>query len=215
MPILVRLLAVLSASVMSALLLCACNGFVSPVIGDLEAPGYFPIWSSWPAPWLFGGSAVQWNEEYAVTAKHIHFIKDEVYSCSTGCDLAFIKHKATGPLPLWHTFKPGESVRSVGYSPYMVTVEGHGKAYPNPFQSSTEKNGELYGITDAQMIKGMSGGPVYGADGAVLGINIGWLSTWLNPQASKAIDSDRITVFVPTAVIQREWNTFHSTLTVK
>ncbi|MCY1305633.1 hypothetical protein D9M70_554520 [compost metagenome] len=53
----------------------------------------------------------------------------------------------------------------------------------------------------------MSGGPVIGSDGQIVGINIGIYSTLFNNIDSPgAKGAKRISVFVPFAIIQREWN---------
>jgi hypothetical protein len=152
-------------------------------------------------------SAVQWNEDYAVTTRHTPLIRHVEYSCSTGCDLVFIQHKADGRYPSWRAPRVGEHITAVGASPYMTTVTGQGKVYPAPFINSDEGSGERYAIHDAPMIKGMSGGPVIGNDGSIVGINVGFFSTTLNDVSFHPglKGAERISIFIPYSIIQREW----------
>lgn len=72
-----------------SLLLSGCNGLPHPLTNAENYRGYFNVHSSYPMPYQAQGSAVQWNQEIAVTVAHIPYIADVVYRCSTGCDLVF------------------------------------------------------------------------------------------------------------------------------
>jgi hypothetical protein len=152
-------------------------------------------------------SAVQWNEDYAVTTRNTPLVRNVKYSCSTGCDLVFIQHKADGRYPSWRTPRVGEHITAVGASPYMTTVSGQGKVYSAPFINSNEGSGERYAIHDAPIIKGMSGGPVIANDGSIVGINVGFFSTSFNDVSFHPglKGAERISVFIPYSIIQREW----------
>jgi hypothetical protein len=182
-----------------------CNGIPRPSLLTDPDDGYFRVYSGLPIPYLYVGSAVQWNDEYAVTVSHMPFISGTVYKCSTGCDLKFFKHPANGKLPKWRPAVPGEQVTALGTSPLLFSVKGYGHASPLSFQNVNETGGELYAIHDAPVVKGMSGGPVYGQDGAVLGINIGFFSTTLNAGNASIASCDRVSIYVRYQTIEREW----------
>lgn len=195
-----------------AVLLCAislagCNGFVKPDLSRADNDSYFIVHSGFPFPFLYMASAVQWNDEYAVTVRHTPFTENIVHTCSTNCDLVFIKHKAK-KLPLsWRPPVLGEEITVVGFSPYMITTTGKGKIYQTPFSNIKEHSGDLYGIHDAPLVKGMSGGPVIGNDGKVVGINTGFYSVTLHDTVihSYMRGIKRVSVFIPYSIISREW----------
>ncbi|MNZ35500.1 hypothetical protein D3C78_528990 [compost metagenome] len=187
---------------------CAgCNGLVRPDVDGAGEPHYFRVFSGFPLPFLYMASAVQWNEEYAVTVRHIPLVSGKAHTCSTGCDLVFIRHRCDCKVPLWRAPRVGEKITAAGASPYLLGVTGQGKVYPAPFVNTDENSGDYYAIHDAPLVEGMSGGPVIGSDGQIVGINIGIYSTLLNNIDSPgAKGAKRISVFVPFAIIQREWN---------
>ena len=197
-----------------ALSTAGCNGFVKPDLSGQFNDSYFVVYSGFPAPLLYTASAVQWNEDYAVTTRHTPFLPDIAYSCSTGCDLAFIKHKADGHYPSWRAPCLGENITAVGISPYMMTTTGKGKVYQTPFRNIKEDSGDLYGIHDAPVIKGMSGGPVIGSDGSIVGINEGYYAVTPHdvPIQSDLRGAERVSIFVPYSLIAREWRKFQAQL---
>lgn len=187
---------------------------VKPDFSGTTNDSYFMVFSGFPLPYLYVASAVQWNEDYAVTTRHTSFLSNVKYSCSTGCDLVFIQHKANGRYPSWRAPRVGENITAVGTSPYLTTVTGKGKVYQAPFENTDEDSGELYAIHDAPMIKGMSGGPVIASDGSIVGINMGFLSTTLNDVSfyPGVKGAERITVFIPYSIIEREWGLLQAKL---
>ncbi|MNU33807.1 hypothetical protein D3C71_223730 [compost metagenome] len=195
-------------------LTAGCNGFVKPDLSGPVNDSYFLVYSGFPLPYVYMASAVQWNDDYAVTIRHMPFIPNVKYSCSTGCDLVFIQHKANGRYPSWRAPRAGESITAVGVSPYLVTTTGKGKVYQTPFVNADEHSGELYAIHDAPLIKGMSGGPVITSDGSVVGINIGFHSTTLNDVSNHSgiSKAERISIFIPYSIIQREWGMLQAKL---
>ena len=190
---------------LTSMVVAGCNGIPKPSLLDGPEQGYFRVYSGFPIPYLLAGSAVQWNEEYAVTVAHIPFISGTVYKCSTGCDLKFFKHPAKGKIPKWRSAVPGERITAIGASPLMFSVKGQGRTSKLSFKSTDETGGERYATHDAPLVKGMSGGPVYGDDGAVLGINIGFFSKTLNPGNTKIASFDRVSIYVRYQTIEREW----------
>ena len=206
----IKIMAFLLIGVVTA----GCNGFVKP---DLSGPlndAYFSVFSGFPLPLMYMASAVQWNEDYAVTTGHTPFIPNVAYRCSTHCDLVFIKHKANGRYPAWRASRVGESITAVGVSPYLVTTTGKGKVYKTPFSNTEERSGDLYAIHDAPLVKGMSGGPVIASDGCVVGINAGFYSTSLNSAITlpELKSAQRVSIFIPYSIIAREWGMLQAQL---
>ncbi|WP_300729096.1 serine protease [Pseudomonas sp.] len=191
-----------------------CNGFVKPDPFGSINDSYFIVRSGFPAPLVYSASAVQWNEDYAVSVRHTPHIANIAYSCSTDCDLVFIKHKAKDNYPLWRPPVLGESITAVGLSPFQMTTTGKGKIYQTPFVNTAEHSGDLYGIHDAPLVRGMSGGPVIGSDGKALGINTGFYSVTLHDTIvqSHLRGAERVSVFIPYSIIAREWLLFQAQL---
>jgi hypothetical protein len=198
-------------------LLSGCNGFTKPLPPGSEYAGSQPVYSSLPAPMVFMGTATQWNEEYAVTAAHIPFTDNVAHRCSTGCDLVFIKRKAEGPVPQWREPVPGEEVVAVGYSGAMLfPVHGKGQAKSTRVVLEDKPSSVAYATHDAPLTMGMSGGPLYGADKAVLGINLGfgldyqWYSDLDDPHSIG--HAKRNSYYLSTEVIRAEWELFQRSL---
>lgn len=198
-------------------LLSGCNGFTPPLPPGSDYLGSQAIFSGAPAPMIFMGTATQWNEDYAVTAAHIPFTEDVVHRCSTGCDLVFIKRKAEGPVPQWRDPVPGERVVAVGYSGAMlVLVRGVGYAKSTKVMLEDKNAQVAYATHDAPLTFGMSGGPLYGEDKAVLGINLGfgldykWYSDLDDPNSIG--HSSRNSYYLSTDVIRAEWEAYQQSL---
>jgi len=190
-------------------LLAGCNGFPAADFDRASNATYFQVSSGMPFPGLFTGSAIQWNEDYAVTAGHIPLLRNVVHRCSTGCDLVFFRHKADHTFPAWRAAQPNEEVRAIGASPFMITVSGQGRVIAGPFYNTAEHNRERYGIHDAPLTKGMSGGPLVATDGSIVGMNFGFHSTSLNPSSGKRLSgAKRISLFVPYSTVAREWKIY-------
>lgn len=191
--------------------LAGCNGWVSPETDSRLTDRYFTVLSGPPIPGFIVASAVQWNADYAVTAAHTPFLRHQAYHCSTGCDLLFIAHKADGALPQWRQFRAGETVTALGSSSLLIPMSSKGKVWPVPFVDDGSASGERYGVHDAAIAKGMSGGPLIGTDGSVLGINIGFQAGFRPPANRPELAAmSRLSVFVPYSVIQREWLLFQA-----
>lgn len=166
---------------------------------------------------LFIATATQWNENYAVTAAHTPFVNGIAHRCSTGCDLVFIRRKASGSIPQWRDPVPGEEVVAVGYSgALLMPVQGVGQARSTLVKREDEGSSTLYATHDAPLAAGMSGGPLYGAqDKAVLGINIGlgltftWLKDLDDPLSIG--HAKRNAYYIATRDVQAEWDIYQST----
>ncbi|EIK96117.1 hypothetical protein PMM47T1_12533 [Pseudomonas sp. M47T1] len=153
------------------------------------------------------GTAVQWNADYAVTVKHIPYLPGAVYQGQA--DVQFFRHKADGA-PLWRAYVPGETLTAVGFNSLYVPVKGQGRALPAMVRLRTSEGDVLYGTNDAPTAKGMSGGPVFAADGKVVGINVAYLTRG-DLQGLKRPDlasEPRVSIFLPYAEISREWSRY-------
>ncbi|MGN7738582.1 trypsin-like peptidase domain-containing protein [Pseudomonas sp. 22526] len=197
--------------VFAPLLLVGCNGIPRPLCGDDAWRGHFTVNSGFPLPYLFQGSAVQWNQDYAVTVGHIPLLPDVAYHCSSGCDMVFIRHPAEGPVPLWRDSVLGEPVTAVGFSPILMDLKGEGIAKSMRVRLSNSSDPTAYAVHDGPIVQGMSGGPVYGRDGAVLGITVGMLFGGA-PAFGDLKSSERLSLYLPYDVIRKEWETYSRSL---
>ena len=50
--------------------IAGCNGILKPDCAGPANNSYFIVFSGFPLPYLYMASAVQWNENYAVTTRH-------------------------------------------------------------------------------------------------------------------------------------------------
>lgn len=188
-------------------LLAGCNGIPTPFINDPVYSQYFVVNSGPPLPLMFQGSAVQWNKDYAVTAKHIPFLWNVAHK-GRG-DLVFFKHKSDEP-PMWRQYVGGEALTASGFSPFLVSVKSSGHAKVSRVVVMEFKDNVSYGLGDMALVKGMSGGPVFGHDNKVVGISIGFISSggYKNSANPEIAASERASIFMPYDEILREWNIF-------
>lgn len=188
-------------------LLAGCNGFTKPFINDPVYSQYLVVNSGPPLPLFFQGSAIQWNDDYAVTAKHIPFLWNIAHKGKG--DVVFFKHKSKR-VPEWRQYTAGEKLTAVGFSPFLVSMKGTGHAKASRVMLLSFNDNISYGIGDMPIVKGMSGGPVFGEDNRVVGINVAFLpeSSYLKSNNPEITGSDRVSVFLPYDEILKEWNIF-------
>jgi len=167
----------------------------------------FVVTSGAPLPLLLMASAIQWNEDYAVTAKHTPFLPNVVHE-GLG-DVVFFKHKAS-KVPQWRQFVPGESVTAVGFNSFMMPVQGKGRTLDSLVRLEGTPGSVFYSVHDGPITKGMSGGPVFADDGKVVGMNVAFI-------AKDGIDARnrpdlankaRVSVFMSYSEIDKEWRRF-------
>lgn len=188
----------------ACVLLSGCNGMPIAYTTDPVYDQAFVVHSGGPVPFLLMGTAVQWNADYAVTVKHIPYLPGAVYQGQG--DVQFFRHKADRA-PLWRAYVPGETLTAVGFNSLYVPIKGEGHALPAMVRLDAKDN-VMYATHDGPTAKGMSGGPVFAADGKVVGINVAYL-THGDLQGLKRADlvnEPRVSIFLPYAEINREWN---------
>lgn len=142
---------------------------------------------------------IQMDDEYAMTAKHAN-VNNVVYECSVGCDLVFFKHPSNNyKQGIWRNPIVGERVTQVGSDSDGDAVEKQGKVLNQDIKPSADSQ-FFYMTTTAYTTKGMSGGPVYGQDGRLIGMTLG------SPVMK---DNDGVnSIFVSNEIIKVEWEKF-------
>lgn len=155
-------------------------------------------------------SGVQWNEDYVVTTKTVKFIDGSVYQCLKGCDIQFVKRKATAPVPDWRTHVPNERLTFVGIQSEASFRAEFGMDLN--VKTYTESNTDmLVNVADNQIVSGMSGGPAYGLDGKVVGILTGSTEVSNLRNATNHNLSgrgERLSVYLSYDDIKKEWDKF-------
>ena len=189
------------------MLLSGCNGMPTAYVSDPVYDQAFVVTSGAPLPMLLMATAIQWNEDYAVTAKHTPFLRNVVHE-GLG-DVVFFKHKAT-QVPLWRQYVPGESVTAVGFNSLMMPVQGKGHTLDSLVRLEGTPGSVFYGVHDGPMVKGMSGGPVFADDGKVVGINVAFIAKDGIDARSRPdlADKERVSVFMSYSEIDKEWRRF-------
>ncbi|MDP9556547.1 UNVERIFIED_ORG: hypothetical protein J2W65_002183 [Pseudomonas parafulva] len=174
----------------------------------------FVVTSGAPLPMLLMASAIQWNADYAVTAKHTPFLRNVVHE-GLG-DVVFFKHKAS-EIPHWRQYMPGETVTAVGYNSLMMPVQGKGHALSSLVRLDGTPGSVFYSVHDGPITKGMSGGPVFADDGSVVGINIAIIPTSGIDAIRRPdlVGKDRVSVFMSFSEIDKEWRRYQYMLARK
>lgn len=195
-------------------LLSGCNGVPRSFVSDPVYSQAFVVTSGAPLPMMLMASAIQWNEEYAVTAKHTPFLTGIAHE-GLG-DVVFIKHKAA-QAPLWRQYVAGETVTAVGFNSMMMPVKGTGHTLPSLVRLKGTPGSVFYSVHDGPTVKGMSGGPVFADDGKVVGINIAFIAkSEINDlNRPDLAGSERISVFMSFNEIDKEWRRYQYQLARK
>lgn len=201
----------LTLLVAASMLLSGCNGMPVAFVQDPVLDQAFIVHSGAPLPYVLMGSAVQWNEDYAVTVKHIPYLPGAVFKGQA--DVQFFRHKANS-VPAWRGYQPGEALTSVGFNSLYMSVKGTGQALPAMVRLDVKEGNVLYGTHNGALAKGMSGGPVFSADGKVVGINVAFLTRddVSRLKRKDLLDQPRVSIFLPYAEINREWARYQASL---
>ncbi len=189
------------------MLLSGCNGMPTAYVSDPVYDQAFVVTSGAPLPMLLMASAIQWNEDYAVTAKHTPFLRNVVHE-GLG-DVVFFKHKAA-KVPQWRQFVPGESVTAVGFNSFMMPVQGKGRTLDSLVRLEGTPGSVFYAVHDGPITKGMSGGPVFADDGKVVGMNVAFIAKDGIDARNRPdlADKARVSVFMSYSEIDKEWRRF-------
>lgn len=192
----------------ACVLISGCNGVPTAFVKDPFNEQAFVVHSGGPLPMLLMGTAVQWNAEYAVTVKHLPYLSGSVYQGQG--DVQFFRHPANTPLPSWRQYKPGEMLTAVGYNSLYMPIEGTGRALPAMVRLDAHDGGVMYATHDGATAKGMSGGPVFAADGEVVGINVAYLTAddLADLKRPDLANEPRVSIFMPYTAINHEWQRF-------
>lgn len=149
-------------------------------------------------------SYIQWDEDHAVTVKHVQQLDSYVY-LSGKYDIQFFEHSSK-EIPKWTTPKANERLTMSGFHDNtLLQLEGHDlgltikpKQFPIP----------VYRAVDVSIKPGMSGGPVTNDAGQVVGMNIGFSKE----SYEKGDYTYKISVYVPYEIIQKEWENYQKIL---
>ena len=149
-------------------------------------------------PMLMGGfgSAVPVNNDYMITAKHVAQLSwDAGVIYHPACDLALIPRKSSAQ-PTWGLIYPDQSVIHHGHSLVGTTISGEGKYLQDVVDTNTDC---LYSLSDAPVMSGMSGGPVFNEEGEIAGITVAIVN---NPEDLQNLKpATRYSQFVPSPLI--------------
>lgn len=186
LPVLLAVTVSLSGCVMS-------NGPVSPT-ASRNANQMVMI----GVPVLLGGfgSAVPISNEYMITAKHVAQLSwDFDIIHHPNCDLSLIRRRSES-VPTWGLIYPNQPVSHHGHSLLGNSIKGNGKYLQDVIDTNTDC---LYSLSDAPVMSGMSGGPVFNPAGEIVGITVAIVD---NPEDLRNLrPAARYSQFVPATLI--------------
>ncbi|UTV27382.1 serine protease [Photobacterium atrarenae] len=149
-------------------------------------------------PLLLGGfgSAVPVNDQYMITAKHVAKLSwDFEVIHHPFCDLSLIRRHADF-IPTWGLIYPDQPVSHHGHSLLGNSIKGKGKYLQDVIDTNTDC---LYSLSDAPVMSGMSGGPVFNQYGEIVGITVAIVN---NPEDLRNLrPAARYSQFVPATLI--------------
>ncbi|MGF1700624.1 serine protease [Photobacterium makurazakiensis] len=149
-------------------------------------------------PMLIGGfgSAVPVSKEYMLTAKHVAQVSwdlDVIHH--PVCDLSLVKRPSDN-VPKWGLIYPDQDVSHHGHSVLGNKIKGKGKYLQDVIDTNTNC---LYSLSDAPVMSGMSGGPVFNQQGEIAGITVAIVH---NPEDLRNLrPAERYSQFVPSTLI--------------
>ncbi|MDX1303398.1 serine protease [Photobacterium sp.] len=149
-------------------------------------------------PILLGGfgSSVPINDSYQITAKHVARLSwdlDVIHH--PYCDLSLIR-TSSQHVPDWGLIYPDQKVTHEGHSLLGGSIKGEGKYLQDVIDTNTDC---LYSLSDAPVMSGMSGGPVFNESGEIVGITVAIVH---NPEdLTNLRPAERYSQFVPATLI--------------
>ncbi len=149
-------------------------------------------------PLLLGGfgSSVPVNDRYHITAKHVARLSwdlDVIHHPS--CDLSLIR-TSSSHVPRWGLIFPDQKVTHEGHSLLGSSIKGEGKYLQDVIDTNTDC---LYSLSDAPVMSGMSGGPIFNEAGEIVGITVAIVH---NPEdLSNLRPAERYSQFIPATLI--------------
>lgn len=155
------------------------------------------------------GSSIPITPEYSLTAAHVaKFMMYKVKAYHPTCDLALIYHKSNEKnYPVLRNSVIGEDIHMYGYS-YLsaMPVSSTGTTLANTTVVSTWNKKECSLVaTNAGVVQGMSGGPVYNkSDNTLAGVVEGYASSLQSVQNPKKETHRNVSLYVPYSRF-KEW----------
>ncbi|WP_213992845.1 trypsin-like peptidase domain-containing protein [Sodalis sp. dw_96] len=118
------------------------------------------------------GSSFPLTAKYSLTAGHVaKIMMVKVKAYNPLCDVAIIYHDNTGrKLPKLETAGKGDKLSLYGYNAYTAMPTSSSGVLKEFGWWDKPGTSCLYGLSDAGGVPGMSGGPVYAQDGAIVGV---------------------------------------------
>ncbi|WP_299019420.1 serine protease [uncultured Photobacterium sp.] len=149
-------------------------------------------------PILLGGfgSAVPISKDYMITAKHVAQLSWDLNVIHHPyCDLSLIR-RSSDNVPTWGLIYPNQPVSHHGHSLVGNSIKGDGKYLQDVIDTNTDC---LYSLSDAPVMSGMSGGPVFNSNGEIAGITVAIVH---NPEDLENLrPARRYSQFVPATLI--------------
>jgi len=155
-------------------------------------------------------SGVQWNDDYVVALKTTESENDK-FACLDECGVIFVKkHKAMN-VPVWRHRVSNEPVTLLGSSDEVDEIFVFKSMDIDISAISADITPyPVYAVPVTDVQNNAEGGPVYGADGKVIGIISGFVNT-VDDSGERltyldGFDSGYFALYIPYSELIRAWN---------